>query len=167
MFTGLPRAWAKMFEQRCAAAGLDPVDVLAALEHDFDDDDAFWAACEANVRAGRMRLVFAADSIRDELQLIVEFLNERMTPTEVLAMEVVRYGSADGQELLQARAVGQTEEAARVKGEGTRRRDVLAVLMEDPAQPLQPGTDLWLLPSWIPQGSRPSDPADPRLCVRF
>lgn len=135
---------------------------LAELEHDFADESAFWQAAEANIRAGNFRLLFVADRISEQLQVIVEFLNERMTPTEVLAMEVLQYRTADGQEMLQARLVGHTEEAVRVKRHG-RRPEVLQVLLSEPEPVLRDEADLWLIPSMLPRAVRPPAAEDPRL----
>jgi hypothetical protein len=74
--------------ERCRAAGIDAADDLAAVEHSLGDDDAFWARVGENLLAGNVRLIFISDTVPDGLQVVVEFLNERMTPTEVLAVEV-------------------------------------------------------------------------------
>ena len=153
-----------MFAARCHSANLDPSEQLAAIEHEFDQESGFWQACEANLRAGHVRLLFAADHISEQLRLIVEFLNERMTPTEVLAMEVIQYRTSSGEEMLQARLVGRTERAVQVKG-GGRRPDVLGVLLEALDDPLQEGAVLWFKPEKLPQEFRPADAADERLKV--
>jgi hypothetical protein len=46
------------------------------------EPDAFWRQVDANLRAGRVRMVFVADRIPPELRRIVEFLNEQMRPAE-------------------------------------------------------------------------------------
>ena len=53
--------------------------------------ERFWEEVATNLHAGRLRLVFVADVIPDELRRIVEFLNEQMTRTDVLAIEVRQY----------------------------------------------------------------------------
>lgn len=57
--------------------------------------DEFFARVESNLKAGRIRMVFVADIVPDELMRIVEFLNEQMSPAEVFAVEVKQY-AADG-----------------------------------------------------------------------
>lgn len=52
---------------------------------------AFWDSVEINLRAGKIRLIFAADTIPPELKRIVEFLNQQMDPAEVLAIEIRQY----------------------------------------------------------------------------
>ena len=54
-----------------------------------------------------MRLLFVADEIPAELLRIVEFLNERMSPTEVLALEL-RYFSGGGYSTHIPRVLGRT-----------------------------------------------------------
>jgi len=57
----------------------------------------FFTRVGDNLRAGRIRMVFVADVISDELMRITEFLNERMSPAEVFAVEVKQY-RAEGHE---------------------------------------------------------------------
>jgi len=150
--------------QRCLTGGIDAVEDLAAIEHSLGDDDAFWARTGENLLAGNVRLIFISDTIPDGLQVIVEFLNERMTPTEVLAIEVRQFLAGDDQ-ILQARLLGQTARAREVKvRSGSRRPPVIGVLIQ--AGELVDGQDLWLLPSVIPAAYRPA-PDDPRLRVRL
>ena len=60
-----------------------------------DDDETeiarFWERVETNLRAGKVRLIFAADEIPPELRRVVEFLNEQMNPAEVVAIEIRQY----------------------------------------------------------------------------
>ena len=62
----------------------------AVVEHELDwDRDAFPAAVEANLAAGRFTLVFAVDDITPELRRIVEYLSEHTAPeVNVIALEV-------------------------------------------------------------------------------
>lgn len=128
-------------EERCAAEGKNVDDVLTELDHAFDTDAEFWAQVEQNLRDGKVRLLFVADDIPASLQRVVEFLNERMTPTEVLAAEVRQFVSADGKQLLQADLLGQTEKARDIKGQ-PRQPPALTALVENGT--LQDGQELWL-----------------------
>jgi hypothetical protein len=94
-------------------ASLSPDETLAA-ELGVEDAEAFWQAVDENLRAGRMRLVFVADEVPRELQRVVEFLNERMVPTEVLAIEFSQYKAGDEQ-VLMPRLLGQTVAATDLK----------------------------------------------------
>jgi hypothetical protein len=90
------------------------------------DADEFWEAVAGNLKDRRLRLVFVADRIPRELRSIVEFLNEQLQLTEVIAVEVTQYVDPDGKRVnIVPRIIGETEMARRVKrgggGGGTRR----------------------------------------------
>jgi hypothetical protein len=72
--------------------------------------DEFWEQVKTNLQAGKIRLVFVADSIPNELRTIVEFLNIQMDPAELFVVEVKQYVS-EGLKTLVPRLVGQTAEA--------------------------------------------------------
>ncbi|RVE99717.1 hypothetical protein CN172_01015 [Sinorhizobium meliloti] len=102
------------YRDTATAAGLEPDSHLAAFL-DNADAESFWRAVEANLRSGRVRMLFVADRIPKELSRIVEFLNEQMRPAEVLAIEIEQFASATGIRTLVPRLVGQTERAQTVK----------------------------------------------------
>jgi hypothetical protein len=112
------------FQSRCAAEGRDPNDVFAESLGENIDPDGYWELVEQNLRAGKVRLVFVADEIPSELRRVIEFLNERMTPTEVLGIEVKQYAGESELRTLVPRVVGQTEQARAHKGGGTSREFV-------------------------------------------
>src|SRR5205814_45172 len=112
-----------------------------------------------NLKSGNVRLVFVSDHVPDSLQVVVEFLNERMTPTSVLAVEVRQYVTEDEKQLLSSRLLGQTEQARAVKGKS---RQAAAIRVLHDAGELHDGDPLWPLPQTLPQGVRPA-PNDPRL----
>jgi hypothetical protein len=109
------------FEAHCAVTGLDPQDVLTSTFGPDIDQDQFWAQVGANLRAGRVRLVFIADLVPPELQRIVEFLNGQMNPAEVIAVEVRQYVGKDLRTLV-PRVIGETAEAQRAKGDQSRKK---------------------------------------------
>ena len=99
--------------------GREPDEVFAESLGEDVDQDGFWELVEQNLRAGRVRLVFVADEIPPELRRVIEFLNERMSPTEVIGIEVRQYvGDADLKTLV-PRIVGQTKEARLQKARTT------------------------------------------------
>ncbi len=107
------------FEHRCKRADEDPESTLREfLEDDRNadevDTDRFWERVESNLRAKRIRMLFVADSIPTELRRVVEFLNEVMTPTEVLAIEVRQF-VGEGATVLVPRVIGQSEATRRTK----------------------------------------------------
>jgi hypothetical protein len=106
-----------IYESRCEEEEIDPEEELAALLGDDRDSAAFWQDVKTNLQAGRIRMVFVADVIPPELRRIVEFLNERLDPTEVLAVEVKQY-VGEGMKTLVPRVIGMTEVARKKKPSG-------------------------------------------------
>jgi hypothetical protein len=103
------------FEANCAAAGRDPEEAIRTLV-EAEDVDAFWEQVGTNLERGRIRMVFVADRIPSELRRIVEFLNEQMSPAEVVAVEVKQYlDESSGHTGLVPRVVGHTLAAERKK----------------------------------------------------
>ena len=95
------------FVTQCGIEKIDPDSKLSQFLGDTEREVSFWATIESNLRAGRMRLLFVADEIPEELLRIVEFMNERMSPTEVLALEL-RYFSGQGYSTHVPRLLGRT-----------------------------------------------------------
>ena len=87
-----------------------------ALQEDFldnaENEEKFWQSVKTNLQAGKVRMVFVADKIPNELKRIIEFLNEQMDPAEVLAVEIKQYVDINGKvKTLVPRVIGQTSEA--------------------------------------------------------
>lgn len=110
------------WETLCQARNLLPEDAVRELQGDLGDPghqlEAFWEAVKTNLQAGRIRLVFLADSIPPELRRVVEFLNGQMDPAEVMAVEVKQF-IGEGLQSLVPRVVGQTATAQIRKSGGT------------------------------------------------
>lgn len=84
---------------------------------DEDRDAAveeFWNRVEDNLTAGKLRLLFVADEIPQELRRIIEFLNEQMEQTEVLGIAIARH-QAGGLQVLAPTVYGRTERAVKAK----------------------------------------------------
>ncbi len=79
--------------------------------------DDFWKAVETNLRAGRVRLVFVADSLPPELVRVIEFLNAQMSPAEVLGVELHQF-VGEGQVVYVPKVIGQTLAAVAKKSAG-------------------------------------------------
>ena len=75
-----------------------------------EDIENFWKTVEDNLRTGRVRLMFVADDIPKELRRLVEFLNEKLTDIEVIAVEVKQF-LGDGLKAVVPRAIGLTEKS--------------------------------------------------------
>jgi hypothetical protein len=115
----------ELFERRCTADGIDPNTALrtflgtgdSAAEGGSDAQpraDRFWEQVSASLAARRLRLLFVADEIPSELQRVIEYLNEEMVRTEVLAVEVKQF-TGSGQQTLVPRVIGQTAVAQDTK----------------------------------------------------
>ena len=124
------RYWpVEKMQARFEASHEDPTGHIAELiEANLKDEaaaESFWQQVEANLQRGRIRMLFVADRIPDELQRIVEFLNEQMKPAEVLAVAVKQYTSDgdDGLRTLVPTVIGQTAEAQQRKKEHPTNRD--------------------------------------------
>ncbi len=96
-------------------------DELRELLKDESADalETYWQKVEANLKAGKVRLVFAGDRLPRELCRLIEFLNEKMADVEVLGLEVKQF-EGKGQRAMVPRIIGQTEEAISQKGPGPR-----------------------------------------------
>jgi hypothetical protein len=91
------------FEDNCRTAGKDPADELSEHLGDKVEVEHFWERVQTNLRAGKLRLIFVADSISPELRRIVDFMQGQMNPAQVLAVEVRQYlGQGTTGESLQA-----------------------------------------------------------------
>jgi hypothetical protein len=108
------------FEFRCSVDGLDAEETVCEFLSGSVDSDEFWIRADKNLKERRLRLIFVADRIPAELQSIVEFLNEQMDHTEVLAIEIKQFVSEQGVRCLAPRVIGQTAKAKEVKGTRTR-----------------------------------------------
>jgi hypothetical protein len=102
------------YGETAVLAGRDPDEELSNFLGG-GDAEGFWRQVEANLRSGRVRMLFVADRISKELTRIVEFMNEQMRPAEVLAIEVEHFLGADGMRTLVPRLVGATARALTVK----------------------------------------------------
>ena len=101
-------------EEEASRQGTSVEALLSGLGEDLDPDE-FWRTVEANLTAGRIRMLFVADALPDELVRIIEFLNEQMSLAEVLGVEFRQY-VGDGQVVYVPRVVGRTSVAVAAKG---------------------------------------------------
>ena len=107
------------FEAGCQQGNQDPDQVLSEFLDEVVDVESFWEQVKTNLQAGKIRMLFVADRIPNELQRIIEFLNEQMNPAEVLAVEVKQY-VGQGLKTLVPRVIGQTAAAQSQKSGGPR-----------------------------------------------
>jgi hypothetical protein len=101
------------FEQQAVQVGIDPAVLIEDVAPGKDPED-FWSDVERNLRSGHVRMVFVADRLPPELVRVIEFLNEQMSPAEVLGIEVQQF--TDGTTtVLVPRTIGATAAAKAVK----------------------------------------------------
>ena len=106
-----------------ASRGTNADDVLIDfLQPDADANPdaivgAFWERLATNLAAKRVRLLFVADRIPDELARVVEFLNEQMPRIEVLAVEVKQFQGATLRTLV-PQVIGRTAGSDPPSGDG-------------------------------------------------
>jgi hypothetical protein len=107
-----------LLEARCHKEQRDLDEMyLAHLGADVPAAD-FWERVATNLQAGKIRLLFVADKIPQELRRVVEFLNRQMTPAEVLAVEIRQYAGGDLRTLV-PRVLGQLAQKATSPSRGT------------------------------------------------
>ena len=87
---------------------------------DEESTEGYWQQVENNLRQGRIRLIFVADTLPRELRRLIEFLNAKMGDVEVLGVEVKQF-LGQGQTAMVPRVIGLTE-AVRSQKPGAPRR---------------------------------------------
>jgi len=102
------------FEDRCRDNNADADMVLSDFLGPDADTEDFWQKAKTNLHAGNLRLLFVADEIPVELKRIVEFLNDQMERTEVLAVEIKQF-AGEGLKTLVPKVIGLTAEAQQKK----------------------------------------------------
>lgn len=78
------------------------------------DIEEFWQKVKSNLQAGRLRLIFVADAIPQELKRMIEFLNVQMDPAEVFGIELPQFLGGEMQTIV-PRLIGNTAQAAERK----------------------------------------------------
>ncbi|SCW76249.1 hypothetical protein SAMN02927924_02676 [Sphingobium faniae] len=109
---------AESFAATMAEADIDADAELAAFLNGSTDPEQFWEQVDANFAAGRIKMVFVADTIPRELARIVEFLNEQMK-ADVRAVELSWFESQGGITALTPRIIGETVRAQNEKAART------------------------------------------------
>lgn len=120
--------------------------VAELIGTDYDDHDSiqeFWEGVNTNLRAGRVRMLFAADKMPPELRSIIEFLNEQMDSAEVLGVEVKRY-SGDEDEVLVPSLLGDTTKSRGGSSGRSTPSTSLKDLIEDEDTDLYEGDNIYM-----------------------
>ncbi|MDQ3710530.1 MAG: hypothetical protein M3387_14740 [Actinomycetota bacterium] len=110
------------FEARCSREGDEPEEVLQRTFGGELAVEAWWTTVDLNLREGRLRLLFVADEISQELKAIIEFLNEQMVRTTVLGVELPQFADEAGSHRMFVPVmIGLSERAESVKSVRKRR----------------------------------------------
>jgi hypothetical protein len=108
-----------LLDERLALDSGSVDDAVAELLGEETDMDAFFEQVDANLQAGRVRLIFLADRIGAGLRQIIEFLNAQFSRIEVLGVEV-RQHRGGGLTALTSSVIGNTAAATATKGRAHR-----------------------------------------------
>jgi hypothetical protein len=85
----------EVFNDKYVKDGKDSMQVLNELigleAQDEEEVEAFWSKVQENLQDGVIRMLFVADEIPEELRRIIEFMNDQMTKSEVLGIEIRQY----------------------------------------------------------------------------
>ena len=123
-----PGELARRFELACRQREQDPGVVLGAFLKAETTPAQFWAQVDANLVAGKIKLLFVADEIPPELARIVEFMNDQMR-ADVRAVELAWY-EGGGLKTLAPRVIGETERSRVAKAGPDRSAPMEALDME-------------------------------------
>jgi hypothetical protein len=113
----------EVFAANCAKQGENPDEELQQFIGGEEANAAlFWERVETNLKAGKIRLLFVADKIPNELCRIIEFLNTNMQSVEVLGIECKQF-VGDNVQTLVSRVLGQSAIKEHKKSGGYAPRD--------------------------------------------
>ena len=119
------------FAAQCEEDNKSPEVELDRLLGEGADVEAFWKEVETNFQAGRIRMIFVADTIPSELRRIIDFLNRQLRFAEVLALELKRY-AGESIVALVPRMYGQRDEPrANVDSDTTRQPTSEQVFLQE------------------------------------
>ena len=97
----------RLFEKECAASNAAGLAELVAPVDDAEWSEAeFRGNVESTLKNGDFCLVIAVDSLNDELQRIIEYLNRRQQEATTVCAVEVGYFTGDGFEALSPRILG-------------------------------------------------------------
>jgi hypothetical protein len=86
----------------------NPISVQDFLNNDISEEE-FWENVDNNLKEEKMRPIVVSDEIPRNLQNIIEFLNNKIESTEVLALEIKQFtDNSTGTKTLVPRLMGHT-----------------------------------------------------------
>lgn len=96
----------QMLDYAARMSLLDASELKALAPDTARIPDELWPLAGENLKAGQMKLIFAADSIPDSLALLIDFLDRSMEKLEVYGVELRQYLAPGGCTLVSASVVG-------------------------------------------------------------
>jgi hypothetical protein len=107
--------------------------------------DTFWDEVEANLAAGRIRMVLVVDEVQAELARMVDFLNAQLREAEVWILEIKQLAGPSGR-LLQTAILGRrgTPPAAKAARKAGSRPDGRAAAPPVAARPDPASREAWV-----------------------
>ncbi len=103
------------FEDQCKTSNKEAALVLEDFLQGENEADNFWEVVRTNLKAGKIRMLIISDTIPKELKRIIEFLNEQMTPSEILGLEIKQFIGEGNIKTLVPRIIGHTATAENTK----------------------------------------------------
>ena len=88
------------------SAGVEDDEALARIVGQDASPEGFWDQVEANLAAGRIRMVLVVDEVQAELVRMVDFLNAQLRDAEVWILEIRHLAGPSGR-LLQTNVAGR------------------------------------------------------------
>jgi len=102
------------YRQTCERSSQDADKILETFLGESFFKDKFWETVDNNLKSGKIRLLLVADIIPKEMQRIIEFLNEQMSPCEILGLEIKQFLGQNLKTLV-PRVIGSTINAKNQK----------------------------------------------------
>jgi hypothetical protein len=102
------------FSAEHLSSGVGDDEALVRMLGEGASPEAFWGDVEANLAAGRVRMVLVVDEVRADLARMVDFLNAQLRDAEVWILEIRQLAGPSGR-LLQTAVVGRRGDAPAAK----------------------------------------------------
>lgn len=121
----------------------DSAAALASFIGDGRTPDDFWGQVEANLAAGKVRMVLVVDEAQPDLTRMVTFLNDQLRDAEVWILQVRQLMGASGR-LLQTEVVGRRGEDPAVGKSVARSAQPTQRASAGSAVTAAPSRDIWV-----------------------
>ena len=106
------------FADTHARPGYDAAVALAGFIGANASPDAFWGQAEANLAAGKVRMVLVIDEVQPDLARMVDFLNSQLRDAEVWILQIRQFVGPGGS-LIESSVLGRRGEAPAAEAKTT------------------------------------------------